>query len=206
MLDPRHSLEFVYVGKIASLSLPALRMIYRAKDADAGKAALDAFDAGPWGPKKIFRHRAGLAAQTGTEADSPSSPSREAVRRIIYTTNAIEALNAKLRRAVKIRGHFPNDEAATKLIYLVLRQTATEWKMSQSEWGEAKTQFAIMFEDRFHPGMMVNPAPHTRNFLIVPAGSSPHRFIISGEANRRRCPSRPGRWSSKIEVEGVVSR
>jgi putative transposase len=71
------------------------------------------------------------------------------VRRIIYTTNAIEALNAKLRRAVKIRGHFPNDEAATKLIYLVLRQTATEWKMSPREWGEAKTQFAIMFEDRF---------------------------------------------------------
>jgi putative transposase len=64
-------------------------------------------------------------------------------------TNAIEALNAKLRRAVKIRGHFPNDEAATKLIYLVLRQTAAEWKMSPREWGEAKTQFAIMFEDRF---------------------------------------------------------
>src|SRR5215203_5900548 len=73
----------------------------------------------------------------------------EAVRRIIYTTNAIEALNAKLRRAVKIRGHFPNDEAATKLIYLVLRQTAAEWKMSPREWDEAKTQFAIMFEDRF---------------------------------------------------------
>ena len=68
---------------------------------------------------------------------------------VIPVTNAIEALNAKLRRAVKIRGHFPNDEAATKLIYLVLRQTAAEWKMSPREWGEAKTQFAIMFEDRF---------------------------------------------------------
>src|SRR3954451_15834986 len=84
---------------------------------------------------------------TGTESFPSAFP--EAVRRIIYTTNAIEALNAKLRRAVKIRGHFPNDEAATKLIYLVLRQTATEWKMSPREWGEAKTQFAIMFEDRF---------------------------------------------------------
>ena len=82
---------------------------------------------------------------TGTE----SFAFPEAVRRIIYTTNAIEALNAKLRRAVKIRGHLPNDEAATKLIYLVLRQTAAEWKMSPREWGEAKTQFAIMFEDRF---------------------------------------------------------
>ena len=84
----------------------------------------------------------------------------EAVRRIIYTTNAIEALNAKLRRAVKIRGHFPNDEAATKLIYLVLRQTAAEWKMPR-EWGEAKTQFAIMFE-QVRPGMMVN-RPRTQD-------------------------------------------
>jgi Transposase, Mutator family len=67
---------------------------------------------------------------------------------LIPVTNAIEALNAKLRRAVKSRGHFPNDEAATKLIYLVLRQMAPEWKMSPREWGEAKTQFAIM-EDRF---------------------------------------------------------
>src|SRR5215217_7212264 len=62
---------------------------------------------------------------------------------------AERVMNAKLRRAVKIRGHFPNDEAATKLIYPVLRQTAAEWKMSPREWGEAKTQFAIMFEDRF---------------------------------------------------------
>jgi len=71
------------------------------------------------------------------------------VRKIIYTANAIEALNAKLRRAVKIRGRFPNDDAATKLIYLVLRDTAVEWKMPPREWTEAKTLFAIMFEDRF---------------------------------------------------------
>ena len=72
-----------------------------------------------------------------------------AVRRIIYTTNAIESLNAKLRRAVRTRGHFPTDEAATKLLYLVLRQVAGEWKMPPREWCEAKTQFAIMFDDRF---------------------------------------------------------
>ena len=72
-----------------------------------------------------------------------------AVRRIIYTTNAIEALNAKLRRAVRTRGHFPTDEAATKLLYLVLRQVAGKWKMPPREWCEAKTQFAIMFDQRF---------------------------------------------------------
>jgi len=66
-----------------------------------------------------------------------------------YVTNAIEALNAKLRRPVKIRGHFPTDEAATKLTYHVLRQTAGEWKTPPRDWSQAKTQFAIMFEDRF---------------------------------------------------------
>ena len=141
----RHSLEFVS-WKDRKPVVPALRMIYRAKDADAGKAALDAFDAGPGGENIPPSRRPGGA--TGTES-IPFFAFPEAVRRIIYTTNAIEALNAKLRRAVKIRGHFPNDEAATKLIYLVLRQTATEWKMSPREWGEAKTQFAIMFDDRF---------------------------------------------------------
>jgi putative transposase len=56
-------------------------------------------------------------------------------------------LNAKLRRAVRTRGHFPTDEAAIKLLYLVLRQVAQTRKMPPREWCEAKTQFAIMFDD-----------------------------------------------------------
>jgi putative transposase len=68
---------------------------------------------------------------------------------IIPVTNAIESLNAKLRRAVRTRGHFPTDDAALKLLFLVLRQVAEEWKMPPREWCEAKTQFAIMFDDRF---------------------------------------------------------
>ena len=72
-----------------------------------------------------------------------------AVRRIIYTTTAIESLNAKLRRTVRTRGHFPTDEAAIKLLYLVLHKVAQTWKMPPPEWCEAKTQFAIMFDDRF---------------------------------------------------------
>ena len=71
------------------------------------------------------------------------------VRRIIYTTNAIEALNSKLRRAVRTRGHFPSDDAATKLLYLVLNHAAAEWKRPPREWFEAKTQFAVMFKERF---------------------------------------------------------
>ena len=73
----------------------------------------------------------------------------EGVRRIIYTTNAIEALNSKLRRAVRTRGHFPSDDAATKLLYLVLNRATAEWKRPLREWAEAKTQFAVMFSERF---------------------------------------------------------
>ena len=68
---------------------------------------------------------------------------------MVYTTNAIETMNAKLRRAVKTCGHFPTDEAATKLLYLVLRQVAAEWTMPTRKWFEAKTQFAILFGDKF---------------------------------------------------------
>jgi putative transposase len=141
----RHSLEFVSWTD-RKLVVPQLRAIYRAKDADAGMAALEAFAAGPWGRK----YPAIVPAwRRNWDKVIPFFAFPEAVRRIVYTTNAIEALNAKLRRAVKIRGHFPTDEAATKLIYLVLHQAAGAWKMPPREWSQAKTQFAIMFEDRF---------------------------------------------------------
>ena len=60
-----------------------------------------------------------------------------------------EALNSKLRRAVRTRGHFPNDDAAMKLLYLVLDRQADEWKRPPREWFEARTQFAVVFGDRF---------------------------------------------------------
>jgi hypothetical protein len=68
---------------------------------------------------------------------------------LIPVTNAIEALNSKLRRAVRTRGHFPSDDAAAKLLYLVLNHAAAEWKRPPREWAEAKTQFAVMFKERF---------------------------------------------------------
>ena len=123
-----------------------LKMVYRAVDADAGEKALEAFDAGPWGRKYPAIAQ---AWRRQWQQVIPFFAFPVAVRRIIYTTNAIEALNAKLRRAVRTRGHFPTDEAATKLLWLVLRQVAGEWKMPPREWSEAKTQFAIMFDERF---------------------------------------------------------
>ncbi len=71
------------------------------------------------------------------------------VRRIIYMTNAIESLTMQIRKVIKNRGHFPSDDAATKLIWLALRNIATNWKMPPITWRAAKTQFAILFAERF---------------------------------------------------------
>ena len=124
----------------------ALKEIYRAKDADAGAAALNAFAEGSWGLKypaiamSWRRHWPAVIPFFAFPAD---------VRRIIYTTNAIEALNAKLRRAVRTRGHFPSDDSALKLLFLVLNLAEREWRMPPREWAMAKAQFAILFEERF---------------------------------------------------------
>jgi len=66
----------------------------------------------------------------------------------LYTTNAIEALNAKLRRAVRARGHFPSDGAATKLLFLVLNRSEKEWIMPPREWCMATAQFAVLLGER----------------------------------------------------------
>src|SRR5271165_5019047 len=123
-----------------------LKAIYRATDADVARGALEDFDAGVWGRKYPAIAQ---SWRRNWEHVIPFFAFPVAVRRIIYTTNAIESLNAKLRRAVRTRGHFPTDEAAIKLLYLVLRKVAQTWKMPPREWCEAKTQFAIMFDDRF---------------------------------------------------------
>ncbi len=124
----------------------ALKETYRAREAKAGEEALEAFADGPWGRKypaivqSWQRHWPEVIPFDAFPAD---------VRRIIDTTNAIEALHSKLRRAVRARGHFPTDEAALKLLFLVLNRTMKEWKMPAREWTAAKAQFAILFEDRF---------------------------------------------------------
>ena len=70
------------------------------------------------------------------------------LRKILYTTNAIESLNAQVRKAVRVRGHFPGEEAATKLSWLVLRNVQARWKNPPISWHAAKTQLAIQFEQR----------------------------------------------------------
>jgi putative transposase len=141
----RRSLDFVSYKDRKEVAA-ALKEIYRARTAELGEAALEAFDEGPWGRKYP------VIAQTWrrhwTEVIPFYAFPAEA-RRIIYTTNAIESLNAKLRRAVRARGHFPHDDAALKLLFPVLNRASKDWKMPQKEWSAAKAQFAILFQDRF---------------------------------------------------------
>ena len=71
------------------------------------------------------------------------------IRRAIYTTNAIEALNRQLRKVLKTRrGHMPNERAATKLLYLAIRNAKKTWGGRDRRWGKALLQFAIYFEGR----------------------------------------------------------
>jgi len=141
----RNSLDFVSYKDRRAVAAE-LKEIYRAKDADAGKAALEAFDAGEWGQKYPA---IAMSWRRHWQAVIPFFAFPDEVRRIIYTTNAIEALNSKLRRAVRTRGHFPNDDSAMKLLFLVLNLAEKEWRMPPREWAMAKAQFAILFEERF---------------------------------------------------------
>jgi transposase-like protein len=123
-----------------------LKTIYRAHDAESARAALDAFDESAWGKKYP---PIAAAWRRHWQEVIPFFAYPVEVRKIIYTTNAIESLHMQLRKIIKTRGHFPNDEAATKLIYLALRNITKEWKMSAREWKAAMTQFAILFPERF---------------------------------------------------------
>ena len=141
----RHSMNFAS-WKDSKHVARALKAVYRAGDAEAGLAALAEFEAGPWGEKYPA-----IAQSWRRNRDHviPFFAFPEAVRRMIYTTNVIESLNAKIRRAVRTRGHFPSDAAATKLLYLALNHAAQAWKRPPREWTETKTQFAIIFGERF---------------------------------------------------------
>jgi len=145
----RHSLDFTAYKDRRAVAA-ALKDIYRAPDAAAAEAALTAFEAGEWG------RRYAAIGQSWRRAWSEVVPFYafpEDVRKIVYTTNAIEALNSKLRRAVRARGHFPTDDAAIKLLFLVLNRSEKAWKMPPREWAMAKAQFAVLFGERFTRAM-----------------------------------------------------
>jgi putative transposase len=145
----RQSLAFVS-HKDRKAVAAALKDVYRAVDAAAGEAALAAFEEGPWGGKYPA---IGPSWRRAWGEVVPFYAFPAEVRRLLYTTNAIEALNSKLRRAVRARGHFPTDEAAMKLLFLVLNRAEKEWRMPPGAWAMARAQFAVLFGERFTRAM-----------------------------------------------------
>jgi transposase-like protein len=144
----RHSLEFGNWKQRKPLAA-ALRPIYTAPSADAAMTALDEFERGPWGrqfPTVVASWRRAWPHVIPFFAFPPE------IRRVIYTTNALESLNARIRKIIKTRGHFPNDDAATKLIWLALRNISAAWSRSSPAWRPAMNQFAILYGDRFIQG------------------------------------------------------
>jgi transposase-like protein len=141
----RNSLDYASWKDRKALA-QALRPIYVAVSAEAAQAALDAFAESEWGrkfPTVVAAWRRAWAQVIPFFAFPP------AIRRVIYTTNAIESVNAQVRKIIKTRGHFPTDDAASKLIWLALRNITADWGRPAHHWKEAMNQFAILYDDRF---------------------------------------------------------
>jgi len=139
----RNSLAFVS-WKDRKQIMPDLKAIYRAETAEAALDRLAEFE-GKWG----VRYPAiGQSWRRAWEHVIPFFAFPPDIRKMIYTTNAVESLNRSLRKIIKTRGSFPNDEAAMKLLYLAIQNAGIHWRRP-IEWTAAMGQFAIMFGDRF---------------------------------------------------------
>lgn len=123
-----------------------LRAIYQAPTEDAARAALAAFARSPWGAQYP---PIATTWQRHWEHIRPVFAYPPTLRRLLYTTNAIESLHMQLRKIIKTRGHFPTDEAASKLLYLALRNIIAKWKAASTEWKKALPHLAVLFGERF---------------------------------------------------------
>ena len=139
----RNSLQYVSWKSRKEVATD-LKTIYGAPTAQAGKDALEAFTK-KWGSRYPMIVRSWL---NNWPRIIPFFEFPEEIRRVIYTTNAVESLNYSLRKIIKNRSLFPNDEAVFKLLYLALRNIAKKWTMPIKDWSRALQMFAIIFEDR----------------------------------------------------------
>lgn len=121
-----------------------LKPIYTAVDREAALTALGAFDA-KWGKQYPMITQSWT---TQWERIVPFLEFPQDLRRILYTTNAIESFNARVRKLVNGKGHFPNDDAAFKLIYLAVIAAEKRWTRQPRGWTHAVNQLALHFEGR----------------------------------------------------------
>jgi putative transposase len=138
----RHSLKYVPRRQYDAV-VKDLKPIYTAIDADSAMLALEAFE-DKWGAQLPV---IGQAWRSSWEHVIPFMAFEPEVRRVIYTTNAIEALNRQLRKALKTKGHFPSEDAARKLIYLAIHNAVPQWTRTRG-WTKALLAFKIHFGDR----------------------------------------------------------
>ncbi len=140
----RNSLR--YVGWKTRKAVAAdLKAIYTSKAVEEAELALESFS-DKWYDQypsisKSWRQR--------WENIIPFFAYPEDIRKVIYTTNAIESTNMSLRKVIKNKRVFPSDESALKQLYLALRNISKKWTMPIRDWGLALNRFAIMFSDRF---------------------------------------------------------
>ena len=139
----RHSLS--YVGWKQRKEVAAdLRLVYTAATAEAAEQKLVEF-AAKWDEKFPLITK---SWRTNWPRVIPFFAHPPEIRKVIYTTNAIESLNMSLRKVTKTRGSFPNDEAAAKLLYLALRNISKKWTQKVHDWQAALNRFAIIYEGR----------------------------------------------------------
>lgn len=141
----RNSMDYCS-WKDRKLVAQQLKNVYRAMSVEEAEKELSKFEQSEIGKKhppigQMWRRR--------WEQVIPFMAYPAEVRKIVYTTNAIESMHMQIRKIIKNRGHFPSDEAASKLIFLALRNISKKWKSAPISWSQARTQFAIVFGDRF---------------------------------------------------------
>lgn len=139
----RNSLRYVSWKDRKALASD-LKTVYHASSEDEARENLEAF-ARKWDGRYPTISK---SWQANWQRVIPYFSYPEEIRRIIYTTNAIESLNNTLKKTIKNRASFPNDEAAVKLLYLSLRNIQKKWTMPARHWGKALNQFAILYSDR----------------------------------------------------------
>ncbi len=139
----RHSLNYVTWKRRPEVAAD-LRRIYTAATADEAEQRLGEFEA-KWDADYL---PIGQSWRRNWERITPFFDFPPEVRKVIYTTNAIESVNYSLRKLTKHRGAFPTDEALLKLLYLALRNISKKWTMPIRDWKAALNQFTIRFEGR----------------------------------------------------------